>query len=255
MIIDTEGIILRQVKTAYGRRMVLLFSKKYGKISAGTGINERGKGKSALAMRPFTYGRYELFKSRENYNINGAEVLKSYYKLGEDVDKYMNSAYILEFTEKILPEEQPAQAMFNLILDFLYVMENRKKSHGTPVLGYEVKTLKIMGIMPELGHCVLCGKTCGKERPPMYFSIKDGGVICPDCGDSLEISVNDTLIYPANFGIVDILKYFADHSLRNFEHLALDKGTCKRLQTMIKHYAAYYLDIGELKSESFLTEY
>lgn len=255
MIIDTEGIILRQVKTAYGRRMVLLFSKKYGKISAGTGINERGRNKSALAMRPFTYGRYELFKNRESYNINSAEVLKSYYGLGEDVDKYMNSAYILEFTEKILPEEQPAQAIFNLILDFMQVMENRQKSHGTLVLGYEIKTLKIMGIMPELSQCVLCGKPCREENPPKKFSIRDGGIVCQNCEHSLEISANDTLIYPINFGIVDILKYFAVHSLKKFENLALNEGVCKKLQKMIKHYAAYYLDIGELKSESFLTEY
>lgn len=255
MITDTEGIVLKQIKTAYGRRMVLLFSKKYGKISAGTSINEKGRNKSALAMRPFTYGRYELYKSRDNYSINGAQVLKSYYKLGEDVDKYMNSSYILEFTEKVLPEGQPSQAMFNLILDFFSVMENRKSSHGTLVLGYEVKTLKIMGVMPELTNCVSCGKKCGREMQPMYLSIKDGGIICANCGGSLEISNNDTLIYPVNFGIVDILKYFSDHSLKNFENLALDEGVRKKLQTMIKQYAAYYLDIGDLKSESFLEGY
>ncbi|MDD4367176.1 MAG: recombination protein O N-terminal domain-containing protein, partial [Eubacteriales bacterium] len=62
MYTDTEGIILRQTKTVNGRRMVLLFSKKYGKISAGTGISEKGRSKAALAMRPFAYGRYEIFK-------------------------------------------------------------------------------------------------------------------------------------------------------------------------------------------------
>lgn len=255
MITDTEGVILRQIKTAYGRRMVLLFSRKYGKISAGTGISEKGRNKSALAMRPFTHGRYELFKNRETYNINGAEVLKSYYRLGEDVDKYMNSAYVLEFTEKILPEEQPAQSMFSLLLDFLQLMEGRRKSHGTLVLGYEVKTLKIMGVLPELNQCVACSESCGRENPPAYFSIREGGVICGNCGHGLEIPANDTLIYAVNFGIVDILKYFADHSLRNLEKLALDEKTCGRLQMIIRHYAAYYLDIGELKSESFLTEY
>ena len=89
MYIDTEGIILKQVKTVNNRRMVLLFSRKYGKIGAGTSINEKGRGKSALAMRPFTYGKYELYKNRDNYNINGAEVIKSYFKIGEDVEKYM----------------------------------------------------------------------------------------------------------------------------------------------------------------------
>ena len=93
MLTDTEGIVLRQIKTSYNRRMILLFSKKYGKISAGTSIQEKGRGKSSLALRPFTYGRYELFKNRDSYNINSADVLKSYYAIGEDVDKYMNAMF------------------------------------------------------------------------------------------------------------------------------------------------------------------
>ena len=49
MLTDTEGIVLRQVKTSYGRRMVLLFSKKYGKISAGTSIAEKGRNRSTTS--------------------------------------------------------------------------------------------------------------------------------------------------------------------------------------------------------------
>ena len=63
------------------------------------------------------------------------------------------------------------------------------------------------------------------------------------------------MIYPVSFGIVDILKYFADHSLKNFENLALNEKVRKQLQTIIKEYAAYYLDIGDLKREGFLAEY
>ena len=55
MITDTEGIVLRQTKTVAGRRMILLFSRKFGKISVGTSAAEGGKNKSALAARPFTY--------------------------------------------------------------------------------------------------------------------------------------------------------------------------------------------------------
>ena len=78
MVTDTEGIVLRQVKAAGGRRMISLFSKKFGKISVGTGMTEGGRSKTALAVRPFSYGRYELFKSRDNYNLNSGHVIKSY---------------------------------------------------------------------------------------------------------------------------------------------------------------------------------
>ncbi len=49
--------------------MVLLFSKKFGKISVGSNINEKGRSKSALAMRPFTLGRYEIYKKGDFYSI------------------------------------------------------------------------------------------------------------------------------------------------------------------------------------------
>jgi DNA repair protein RecO len=151
--------------------MILLFSQKYGKISVGTSINEKGRNKSALALRPFTYGKYDLFKNRDSFNLNNASVLKSYYKIGEDVDKYMNSSYILEFTEKVLQEGQPSQGMFNLIIDYLDVIENRQKSHETVVLGYQVKTLKIMGVLPELNYCIDCGEPISKENPPIELTM------------------------------------------------------------------------------------
>ena len=102
MITDTEGIVLRQVKAMGGRRMISLFSKKYGKISVGTSINEGGRNKTALAIKAFSYGKYELFKNRDNYNLNNGQVLKSYYGIGEDIDKYMAASYVLEFTDKVL---------------------------------------------------------------------------------------------------------------------------------------------------------
>lgn len=107
MYTSTEGIIFRQVKATGGRRMILLFTKKYGKISAGSSLSEKGKGKTALAMRPFTYGVYELYKGREYYNLNNAEVRKSYFRIGDDLDKYMQASLVLELTEKMIPEEVP----------------------------------------------------------------------------------------------------------------------------------------------------
>lgn len=151
MYIQTEGIVLRQVKTLNSRRMITIFSKNYGKISAGSSISEGGKNKTALALRPFTYGKYELFKGRESYNIQGAETLKSYYAIGEDVDKYMAACYVLELTDKVLMEEQPQPKQFMLLLDFLEMLEKRKKAYNTLVIGYQLKLLKAQGLTASEG--------------------------------------------------------------------------------------------------------
>lgn len=250
MFTDTEGIVFRQVKTVNGRRMILLFSQKYGKISAGTSMSEKGKSKSALALRPFTYGRYELFKNRDSWHIDGSEAIRSWYRIGEDVDKYMYCAYVLEFTEKLLQEEAPAPGIFSLILDFFDIMEKRSKKYPSLILAYQIKVLQEAGTMPRVSRCVLCGD----QEEPALFSIKDGGVICRRCALNFSSGSNDTLIYPVNFGIVNILRYILDNPLKSFGNLALDDEIQRRLGSMIKSYAAYHLDISGLKSESFLTD-
>ena len=230
--------------------MILLFTKKYGKISAGTGINEKGKSKAALAMRPFTYGNYQLYKNKDYYNIDSAEVVKSYYKIGENVDKYMCSSFALELTEKVIPEDQPNPKIFNLIIDFFDAIENREKRFETLVIAYEVKLLQSLGIMPEIKSCACCGAG-GKHK---VFSVADGGIICENCANNVAKETNDTLIYEADFGIVDILEYFASKSLASFEKIALEEATARKVQRILKSYISYHLDVGDLKSESFFRE-
>ncbi len=251
MYIDTEGVILKQVKMVNGRKMVLLFSNKYGKISAGTSISEKGRSKSALAMHPFTHGKYELYKNRDSYNINGADVIKSYYKIGEDVDKYMACSYVLEFTEKLALENMRAPELFRLLIDFLDIMEKRQKKYSTMVLAYQVKALQIMGNMPELEQCV----ECGCKETFKSFSIKGGGVICEKCKKIIDSEGNEKLIYDLNFDIVDVLKYFSKNPLKSLENLALDDGLTLTLQSVLKKYVSHHLDIKNLKSEGFLIEY
>ncbi|MEG1583648.1 MAG: DNA repair protein RecO [Anaerovorax sp.] len=250
MYIDTEGIILKQIKTVNGRRMVLLFSKKYGKISAGTSISEKGRSKSALAMRPFTYGRYELYKNRDSYNINGADVIKSYYKIGEDVEKYMYCSYVLEFTEKLIQEDAAAPQIFNMVIDFFDVMEKRSKKYDTLTLAYQVKALQLSGIMPNITQCVSCG--CPDKI--VAFDVKNGGILCEKCFAQAEKTANHTLIFTINFGIVGILKYILENPIKSFENLAIGETSLKILKEIMKSYVAYHLDISNLKSENFLIE-
>lgn len=255
MVTDTEAVVLRQTRTLGGRRMILLFSRKFGKISVGTNINEGGKNKSALAVRPFTNGRYELFKGRESYNLNSAQVLQSFYKIGEDLDKYMAASYVLELTEKILPEEMAQPRLYSLLLEFLEELELREKKHETLVMAYIVKALDILGSIPQMKGCVCCGTQIGEDGGPLkLFSVEEGGMICRNCAENLRSQASPPLIYEANFAIVDILGYFQKHPLSTLRKLALEERTLEKLQRIMKQYLAYHLDVKELKSEGFFRD-
>lgn len=239
---------MRQTKTVNGRRMILLFSKKFGKISAGTSITEKGRSKAALAMRPFAYGRYEMYKNQEQFNIQSAEMIRSYFKIGEDIDKFMASSYVLELSEKLLQEGAQNPRYFQLLLDFFDVMENRERDMLTLILAFEMKALQLFGVAPRLDCC----SVCGKPEKPFRFGIAEGGIICENCMKNIPSKPNDSLIYELSFDIVDVLKYFTECPLTLFQKLVLAEDKQVVVKSLLREYLAYHLDLGILKSENFI---
>ena len=244
MYTDTKAIVFRQIKTVSGRRMIVLFSEKYGKISAGTSINERSKGKNALSLRPFCCGRYELFKGRDSYSINGAEVIKSFYSLGEDVDKYMAASYVLELTDSVLVEGEPQPGIFRLLEEFLELMEQRKTACRTLVTGYQIRLLILLGLGLSLKTCVRCGK---EITGPAVLSVAEGGLVCGACAQPSD-DVN-----PLNFAlsadIISMLAYMQEHPIRSLKDLAVPEDKQVLMDRVLSRYISYHLGIGNLKSE------
>ncbi|MEI8215717.1 MAG: DNA repair protein RecO [Eubacteriales bacterium] len=250
MYTDTEGVVLKQVKTLNNRKMILLFSRKFGKISAGSNVSERGKSKSSLALKPFTYGRYELFKNKETYNINSTEVIKSYYKIGEDIEKYMICSYILEFTEKLIPLDQPSPALFELLIEYLEIISKRKKGYMFFALAFQIKAIQLYGSAPFVEKCTICGHDSEKYS----LSVSNGGIVCENCmkDQNLTGNLDESLIFELDFGILDVIRYILDNPLSSLEKLGMKDENLRKLKDIVNSYIIYHLDIRDLKSEGFL---
>lgn len=240
-----KGFVIRQTKTLNGRRMILMFSDKYGKISAGTSVSEKSKSKSALALRPFTLGRYEIITKKHFYTIKSGDVINSYFDIGEDVDRFMNASYVLEFTDKIMPEEAPSKEMFELLSNYMSLIEGRKRGFETLTLAFLVKALQIAGITPEIKKCI----QCGEENTPSYFDVKAAGIVCENCHENASNNSSDELRYSINFDIVKVLIFLLENDIKSMEKLDLDDEKRVILLKMLRDHAEYHLGIGKLKSE------
>ncbi len=246
---NTEGIVFRQTRMVQGRRMILLFTKEYGKISVGTNIGDKGRSRSSLALRPFTYGSYQIFEGRNYYELDRADAITSWYAIGEDLDRYAAGSFVLELTEKMVPEGLPQPAVFSLMLEFMKELEQRKKKCMTLVLAYEIKLLRILGAFPVLDSCASCGRKEGLE----FFSVEEGGMICSECARTLGTNGQQALIFKAEDGIVNVVDYFVKNPLRSFAGIALSDDVADRLQRILKAYMDYHFDLGELKSEGLFS--
>ena len=260
MLADSTGIILRRINATSGRKMLSIFTQKYGKISAGTSISEKSsKGKATLSLNRFTYGRYEIFRSRDFYNVNSGEVVKSFFRIGEDPDKYFAASFALELTDKALPEELPQPKLLNELVDFLGTLEDRSKGFITLVIAYEIKLLDAVGMLPNLDECVVCGSRPDDAKRLRYFSVEDGGMICDECMREIEQEIAQNsksrakprLIYSPKFDIVNIIKYFSKRPISAFGNIMLDAETEEELYKILREYISYHMDVGTLKSELY----
>lgn len=260
MLADSTGIILRRINATSGRKMLSIFTQKYGKISAGTSISEKSsKGKATLSLNRFTYGRYEIFRSRDFYNVNSGEVVKSFFQIGEDPDKYFAASFALELTDKALPEELPQPKLLNELVDFLGTLEDRSKGFITLVIAYEIKLLDAVGMLPNLDECVVCGSKPDDAKRLRHFSVEDGGMICDECMREIEQEIAQNsksktkprLIYSPKFDIVNIIKYFSKRPISAFGNIMLDAETEEELYKILREYISYHMDVGTLKSELY----
>lgn len=251
MLTTAEGIVLKQRKIAGNRRMIVIFTRRFGKISAGTSLNEKSRNKAALALRPFTYAEYDFFKGRETYNINSASVRKSYYSIGEDLNRFMTASVFIDYLDKILQEEEPMPGLYDLAMEFLDVISVTRGKGDTLLYAFIVKSFRMLGIMPELKCCVNCGKPAAEfgyddaglpqgNRRFKQFSVSSGGIICGDCAER-ENETEDALLYRPSFDIIDVLSYFSSRPLETFGKAVLKKEISESIRTILSDYTRLYL--------------
>ena len=250
MQISAEGIVLRQRKIANNRRMIVIFTRKYGKISAGTSINEKSRNRSALALRPFTYAEYDIFKGRETYSINSASVIRSYFAIGEDLDRFTAASALIEYLDGVLQEEEPAPGLFDLALEFMESVSRCTHDPRTLLYAFIVRSLRMLGVMPELGCCVNCGKPLSDfGSKAVQFSVTSGGIICDDCAN-IEKRDGRALIYRPAFDIIEVFRFFLSKPLSTFEKVILKKEVTDTIADILAGCTDRYLDVdvlGKLK--------
>lgn len=242
MIIETEGLIIKQNAILNNKRMLVVFTKSFGKISASTSGMINTKTKSSLAYKPFTYSKYMLYKGRNYFSINSAETIKSFFKIAENIEKYEMACSALELLDKVIFENQQCVEIFNLFIEFLNEVEQREKEFLTLFLAFEIKLLKYLGQMPQIRTCIKCNTIDDLK----FISIIDGGVLCVNCSKNLA---NQRLIYEINSVIIKMIDFILKNPLSALEKVKIDKDIINLLDDMLKSYFSYHLDVFKLNSE------
>ncbi|MCK5534523.1 DNA repair protein RecO, partial [bacterium] len=125
MYINTEAFVLKHYDLKESDKIITLYTRDLGKIQAVVKGIRKAKSKLAVTMEPFTYIDLTLYRKSQNklFTITNGNIKYSLYKIKEDFLRIVYGDYLLELVDKLTETEEKNRALFNLIKEFLFLME------------------------------------------------------------------------------------------------------------------------------------
>jgi DNA repair protein RecO (recombination protein O) len=173
-----EAIVLRTWPFHEADLLVSLFTREQGKVKGVARHAMRSRKRFGGALEPTTHVRasYAEKPRQELVRLDAFEILSSPMSRPVDYARTAALQMVAEVLEEAMPEGAAEDAVFRLALAVLDEMQVGKL--WMPVTYFALWMNRLMGWMPELGHCVACGLDL--RGGTVWHSEAIDGVLCPD---------------------------------------------------------------------------
>lgn len=180
MHVTTNGIVLRAVNIGENDKLLTVLTDSYGKITVLSKGAKSLKSKLAPSSQVFAYSKLTLFKYKNKYSVDNAELIEMFYELRNDIEKLSLAQYFAELTAFLAAEETENNQILSLFLNTLFVLAKKEKNMNLIKAVFELKAMALAGYMPDINGCRHCDST-----ESGYFCLKDGYILCGNCSGTL----------------------------------------------------------------------
>jgi len=179
--IKTSGFVLRCLNYSESDLIVTFYSLDFGKCKGIAKGAKRSKKRFANVFEPFSHISI-IFSHRKSDSlafIESCEIIEHYPGIRGNLEKTLTASYFIDITDRFSPEGKKNANIFDLLNNFLLLMEKENLSAGI-VRFFEMKLLKLAGFEPVLDRCIKC-KTPVTNGAYYFFYPTDGGIKCSTC--------------------------------------------------------------------------
>ncbi|MDD2413841.1 MAG: DNA repair protein RecO [Eubacteriaceae bacterium] len=185
-LVKTKALVIREQPFQDQDKILTLFTEKEGKQRAIAKGVRRKKNSLSVATQLFALSRIVYYPGKNFAQINEASLIQAFYPLRQNVGKMALASYLLELIDGFYDVYQGDEAILKVVTHILYYLsENKAQNDEALIAAFQLKLSGVQGIGPVLDRCVGCNATKGINA----FSIKEGGVICAQCGIDTKAEV------------------------------------------------------------------
>lgn len=238
-----EAVVLRARDCGNGDKLLILYSREYGKMKVMAHGVARPSSRKRGAVQPFTRTKFLLHRGRGLDSVSQCEGVEMFPHLRNDLGKISYASYLAELVDVLAPEGEPNEPLYLLLLETLRLMAGNDAE--ILVRAFEIRAAGLMGYRPVLESCANCP---GPADGELFFSPERGGVLCGACGSAVRHAL------PCSRGTVEILKILRSWPPAKLRQLKVERRDRHRIKFMLHEYLKYHLE-RDLKSAAFLNRF
>jgi DNA repair protein RecO (recombination protein O) len=175
---ESEAIVLRTYPLRESDLLVTLFTRMEGKVRGVARAAMKSRRRFGGALEPLTFVRaiYDDRERQELARLDSCEIIESPMASEVSYPRAVALAHVAELLDEILPDREASDAVLRLSLAIL--QEMRGPALWMPLTYFELWMTRLMGFLPELSACVVCGRALDGGRA-FYHALADG-LVCMD---------------------------------------------------------------------------
>lgn len=171
-----EAVILRTWPIREADQIVSLFTRSDGRIKGIAKAAAKSRRRFGGALEPMTWVTATwVEKPRQDLvRLEACEIIAS--PLADPVD-YLRAAalaFYAEVLEETLPDHDPHDAVFRLLIAVL--AHSRTNQVWMPTTYFSLWITRLLGWMPSVTHCTLCRDPFADQ--PAWFHTQSDGLVC-----------------------------------------------------------------------------
>lgn len=242
MLKQIEGIVLKSKAYGETHKLMTIFTKDAGKISAISRGANKPKSRLSAVSQMFIRAEFLLYYTKGLSTVQQGQITDSYRQIREDIIKTAYASYIIELTDKILETRQPDPYIYGQLQQTLTWINN-EDDFMIPLIMLELKLYEKGGFAPILDRCV----SCGNDTSLSAFSIGEGGLLCTSCRslDPSAVSLNNALM--------KLLPILLHVPLDRVGNISVKLENQQLIRKLLDHYYDQYGGF-QLKSKRFLSQ-
>jgi DNA repair protein RecO (recombination protein O) len=173
-----EALVLRVWPFQEADLLVSLFTREAGRVRGVARHALRSRRRFGGALEPMTHVRatYAERPRQELVRLDAFEILSSPLSRPIDYERTAALQLVAEILEEAMPDGAPDDAIFRLALAVLDELTVGRVF--MPITYFTLWMTRLMGWMPDLGHCAACGLDLRSKA--VWYSPTHDGVTCHD---------------------------------------------------------------------------